>query len=172
MDKKKRSKVLEIVLGLIFIILGIFALNRPVLIVTVLVVWFGILSILRGITTIVGIGAYGESGSRVIRILIGIVDLIVGFIFVSNIVKGAFWLGFIFAFWFLVECIGNLFLTARFSESKGIARIGILLLDIICLILAVLLILNPFVVTLTLPILVGTFSILYGVVQLFQGIRI
>lgn len=168
MDEKKRSKGLEMILGITFIILGIFSLNRPVMILTVLVIWFGILSIFRGIANIVGGGA---RGSRGIRIFIGIIDLIVGFIFVSNLVKGAFWLGFIFAFWFLVECIGNLFLTARFSERKGASMVGILILDIICLIIAIMLILNPIIVTLTLPALIGTFSILYGVVQLFQGIR-
>lgn len=171
MDRSQRSRIVEIILGIVFIGLGIFSLNRPIATLGVLVIWFGVFSIIRGIATLTGMGAYGDGKSRGVRLFIGIVDILIGFIFVANLAKGAFWLGIFFAVWFFVESIGNLFLTARFSKRSGIAKIGILILDIVCLVIAVMLILNPLVVTLALPILVGWFAILFGIVQLVQGLR-
>lgn len=168
----KRSKIIEIILGIAFIVLGIFSLNRPIATLGILVVWFGVFSIARGVTNIIGIGAYTSGKSRGARLFIGIIDVIVGLLFVSNLVKGAFWLGILFAVWFFVESIGNLFLTARFSERSGFGKVGILLLDMVCLVVAGLLIFNPIIVTLTLPILVGVFSIVFGLVQIVQGIRL
>lgn len=171
MDNGQRSRIVEMILGITFIILGIFSLNRPLATLGVLVIWFGMFSIIRGIVTVTGIGNYGDGKSRWLRIFIGIVDIAIGFIFVTNIVKGAFWLGVFFSIWFFIESLGNLLLTARFSERSGFSKVAILLLDIICMVIAILLILNPLVVTFTLPFLVGSFALLFGIVQLLQGIR-
>ena len=172
MSKDSRNKIIEIVLGIVFIGLGIFSLNRPIATLGVLVIWFGIFSIIRGIATLTGMGAHADVKSRGVRIFIGAVDILIGIIFVTNLVKGALWIGIFFAVWFFIESIGNLFLTARFSKKSGFSKIGILLLDILCLIIAGMLILNPLIVTLTLPILVGSFAILFGFVQIVQGLRL
>ncbi|XUB35975.1 hypothetical protein IGI41_000968 [Enterococcus sp. DIV0876] len=171
MYKKQRNKIVELTLGILFMMIGIVSVNRPIAAIGGLVIWFGVISIARGIATITGFGAYGDNKSRGFRFFIGMIDIIVGLIFVTNLVKGAFWLGIFFAFWFLIECIGNLFLTARFSKRTGLAKMGIMFLDILCLIIAIMLMLNPLIVTLTLPILIGIFAIIYGVIQFVQGLH-
>lgn len=172
MSINNKSKGIEMILGISFIILGIFSLNRPITTLAVIVVGFGILSIARGIANIFGNVMFSEAKTRGIQMFVGVVDLLVGLIFITNLVRGAVWLGLLFAFWFLVECVGNLFLTARYSKKAGILKLIILLLDIICLILAIILIFNPLIISLFLPTLIGVVSILYGFIQFIQGLRI
>jgi len=169
---RKRNKFIVIALGMVFIGLGVFSLNRPMVSLGILVIGFGVTSIIRGIANITGIGAYGNPKSRRMRVYIGGVDILIGFLLVTNLVKGAFWLGLIFSVWFLVESIGNLFLTVQFSYKSGVSKFGILFLDIACVITALLIIFNPSVMTLSLPFLVGISSILYGVVQVIQGAQV
>ena len=84
-------------------------------------------------------------------------------------IRGALFLGVMFAVWFLMESIGHLFLTARFNQSKGFMKIIILLFDILCMILAVMLLFNPIIATLTLPKLVGFSAISFGFVLIIHG---
>ena len=165
----KNSRIIDLLLGIIFVVIGIMAVNRPATTLGFLVFFFGVLAIVRGITAIVGLGAMTGQSSRGFRIVLGVFDIIIGVMFLSNMIRGVLFLGVMFAVWFLMESIGHLFLTARFNQSKGFMKIIILLFDILCMILAVMLLFNPIIATLTLPKLVGFSAISFGFVLIIHG---
>lgn len=165
----KNSRIFDFLLGIAFVVIGIMALNRPATTLGFLVFFFGILAIVRGVTSIVGLGAMNGQNSRGFRIFLGVFDVIIGVMFLTNIIRGAVFLGMMFAIWFFMESIGHLFLTTRFNQSKGFMKIIILIFDILCMILAVMLLFNPIVATLTLPKLVGFSAVTFGFVLIFHG---
>lgn len=166
------KRFFDILLGIGFIVLGTMALNRPISTLGFLVFFFGGLAVIRGISTIFGFGAITSKESKGFRVFLGIFDIIIGIILLSNLIRGALFLGILFAAWFMIETIGNLFLNTRFKQSKGFGKILILLFDIISFAFAILLLFNPIIATLTLPKLVGISSLTFGFVLMVQGSKI
>lgn len=166
---KNRNKIVELILGILFIIIGIYSFTRPVQAIIFLIFWFGILAIIRGIADIFGFSKYDESVGKGIRIFSGILDIIIGYLFISNVALGIFWITILFSFWILMESISNLFLDSRLSKQNGIAKIGLLILDVLCFIIAIAMLFNPVVVIVTLPVILGTFAVLFGVIQVIHS---
>lgn len=166
----KNKRIIDLLLGIAFFILGIIALNRPGSTLGFLVFFFGVLAIARGISNILGFGAVSNKESKGFRIFIGLLDIVVGVMFLTNIIRGALFLGIMFSVWFMIESIGNLFLTTRFSKTKGFGKILILLFDIVSFVFAIMLLFNPWIATLALPKLVGFSAIAFGVVLIVHGI--
>lgn len=162
-------RLFDLLLGIGFVVLGLLALNRPLSTLGFLVFFFGGLAVVRGITTIFGFGSMSSSDSKGLRVVLGIFDIIIGIILLTNIIRGALFLGIMFAVWFMIESIGNLFLTARFSKAKGFGKVLILIFDLIALAFAILLLFNPIIATLALPKLVGFSSLAFGIVLMVQG---
>ena len=153
----------DILLGIGFAALGVAALNRPVSTLGFLVFFFGGLAVVRGISTIFGFGSMSSQESKGLRIVLGLFDVIIGIMLLSNFIRGAFFLGIMFAVWFMIESIGNLFLTARFSKAKGFGKVLVLVFDLIAFAFAILLLFNPIIATLALPKLVGFSSLAFGI---------
>lgn len=165
----KNNRFFDLLLGISFFVLGIMALNRPGTTLGFLVFFFGILAVARGISTIFGFGAVNNKESKGLRIFLGFLDFIIGIMFLSNIIRGALFLGIMFSVWFMFESIGNLFLVARFSKTKGLSKWLILLFDLISFAFAIMLLFNPLIATLALPKLVGFSAIAFGIVLIIHG---
>ncbi|MHC5268302.1 HdeD family acid-resistance protein [Enterococcus sp. LJL98] len=165
----KNNRLFDLLIGGAFVVIGIMALNRPVATLGFLVFFFGILAIVRGATAVLGLGAMKNKESKGFRIFLGLFDIIIGIMFLTNVIRGALFLGIMFAVWFLIESIGHLFLTTRFKRSKGMMKMLVLLFDILCMIFAVMLLFNPIIATLTLPKLVGFSAITFGFVLMVEG---
>lgn len=165
----KNNRFFDLLLGIAFFILGIMALNRPGTTLGFLVFFFGILAVIRGISTIFGLGAINNKESKGLRIFLGLLDFIVGILFLTNIIRGAMFLGIMFSVWFMFESIGNLFLVARFSKTKGLSKWLILLFDLVSFVFAIMLLFNPWIATLALPKLVGFSAIAFGIVLIIHG---
>lgn len=166
------KRFFDILLGIGFIALGGIALSRPVTTLGILVFLFGGIAVIRGIFTIFGFGSFSSNESKRFRFYLGFFDILVGIILLSNMIRGALFLGIIFAAWFMIETVGNLFLNARFKQSKGFNKLLILLFDVISFSFALLLLLNPIIATMTLPKLIGFSSISFGIVLIIQGLKI
>ena len=165
----KNNRFFDLLLGIAFFVLGIMALNRPGTTLGFLVFFFGILAVIRGISTILGFGAINNKESKGLRIFLGLLDFIVGILFLTNIIRGAMFLGIMFSVWFMFESIGNLFLVARFSKTKGLSKWLILLFDLVSFVFAIMLLFNPWIATLALPKLIGFSAIAFGIVLIIHG---
>ncbi|MBS7575923.1 MULTISPECIES: DUF308 domain-containing protein [unclassified Enterococcus] len=167
----KKSSILDFILGITFLFLGIFSLNRPAKTLGILVIYFGVLAIVRGFTSIFGLEINNKEKPTGLRIFLGVIDIIIGLALVSNLIRGALFLGILFSIWFMVESIINLFINTRFSNNKGFFKILILIFDLFCFAFSIILLFNPLIAVLTLPILVGFSAISFGIALIFQGIR-
>lgn len=167
----RKNSSIDVILGILFLFLGILSLNRPVQTLGILVIYFGILAIIRGITSIIGLDSFSTEKPVVFRIILGVLDVVIGVIFITNLITGALLLGIIFSVWFMIESISNLFINNRYNKKSGLKKTFILFFDLICLIFAVILMFNPLIATLTLPRLVGFSSLAFGVALIFQGIH-
>src|SRR5690242_3297721 len=87
--------------GLLFILLGIYMLSSPLRSYMALSFLFGLIIILAGIAELVHAFANRHVKSWIWHLLVGIIDLVLGFILVSHLAVTMSILPFIVGIWFL-----------------------------------------------------------------------
>lgn len=168
---RKQFKWGELLLGLLFVAIGVLTLVYPTFALTVVVVAVAITAIAKGISRIAFFVKFKRRTGigPTMSLLGGILDILLGILFLFNINAGMFFFGFLFAMWFFIDCIANLsnmWFLATFGSWQYVLHI---ILNVIGLILAVLLFLNPFTSTITLAYLIGFYFILMGVVSIITA---
>lgn len=164
----------EILLGVIFIWFGILALNRPGQTLGFLVLWFGFLAIFRGVALFINTLLYGREaggGSIIINLIMSVIDFGVGILLVTNLYKGVVVLGVLFAFWFIVDSLSNLFNVQKYRGKNIFWKLLLVIFNLISLALGVMLLLNPVVSAVAIPILIGIYSISFGLMSIMFAFR-
>ncbi|WP_412988614.1 HdeD family acid-resistance protein [Pediococcus siamensis] len=154
----------ELITGIIFLIAGYFVLRLPQIAITSLAVVFAIAAIVRGITTIGGYHRLKQvTGMRAtFALILGILDIIVGAIFMFDIPSAVTVLGFLFAVWFLIDVLERLLVSSHLKIfGRGIYWLSVGI-DLVLLILAILLLMRPILTVLAFNALVGTSLIIFG----------
>ncbi len=118
---------MELVLGVLLIVLGIFTIIKPGAFITVAVVFYGISALLSGIADVVFyIRAERHIGvSPTIALVAGIVSILVGVTMILYPGVGRFTMALLFPMWFIAHCTCRLanfgFIQPFFSRGFGIA---------------------------------------------------
>ncbi|MDD4556468.1 MAG: DUF308 domain-containing protein [Alphaproteobacteria bacterium] len=160
----KNHKNWILFLSLVMIALGVYVWFHPVGAMMALALYLGIAFIGVGVCYLWAYSHWKNAWD----LALGILDVLVGLVFVSNLGLTAETIPLFFAFWTLF--IGVMQLTAAFDmkevgikDWKLIAVAGLLSILFAFVILSM-----PIVGALTITILMGSYLILYGVVGLFE----
>ncbi|WCJ50272.1 DUF308 domain-containing protein [Lactiplantibacillus plantarum] len=149
----------EFMTGIVFLIAAYFVIKQPQAALLSLVFLFAIAAIISGVTTIGGYTKLRrETGLRAnFALVFAIIDILVGLLFLFHAPTGVLVLGYVFAFWFLIDSIAHLrvFGTGYFVLS--------LILDIISLALGILLVINPMVAVISFNVLVSFYFAVFGI---------
>lgn len=174
MKDKKLPMWLELVVGISFLILGIFAINQPGQTLGFLIIWFGILALFRGVTTFIRTLMYERDGGRLIfaHLFFAVIDMLFGFLLVTNLYRGFFLVGVIFALWFISDSVSNLLHINRVKHGGKFMTALVFIFDIICIGIGLRLLFNPVFAALTLPILVGFYAIFFGITSILLAFKI
>ena len=99
----------------------------------------------------------------------GILDIILGLIFIFKIAVGASFIAVIFAVWFIFDAITQL-ATANFFKrlDKGYYWV-IVILSILSLILGIMLLFNPMLSALTIVWIISIYLITIGILKIIQA---
>ncbi|GEN95191.1 HdeD family acid-resistance protein [Pediococcus ethanolidurans] len=155
----------ELITGVIFLIAGYFVFRLPQVAITSLAIVFGIAAIVRGITTIGGYHRLKRAtGMRAnIVLVLGILDIVVGAIFIFDIPSAVTVLSYLFAFWFLMDVIERLVVSSHLKVfGNGIYWLSVII-DLLLLIVAIMLLFRPMLTILTLNAIVGFYLVIFGI---------
>ena len=150
---------LELIIGVLLILLGIFTFIRPGQALTGLVVIYGVIAVIMGIADIVlYVQAERYTGFG------PIVSLISGILLLVYPNAGKWVLSLLFPIWFIAHCISRL---CHLSAIRIMAGNGIyyftLVINIIGLVLGIMMVLSPVVSLLSISYIVGLYLILLGI---------
>ncbi|WP_125982295.1 HdeD family acid-resistance protein [Loigolactobacillus iwatensis] len=154
----------ELITGIIFLIAAYFVTVAPRLALSSIVIIFAISAIVRGVTTLSSYQAMRETIGQLARVslVIAILDIVIGFIFLAHIATGVLVLSYLFAFWFLIDSINGL-ITARHLRLFGTGYYWLsVILDILGIIFAIILVLNPLLSMVSLSFMVSIYFLLFG----------
>lgn len=157
--------------GIIFILAGIFMIRHQDVALRSLVLVFGIISIIQGLVWLAAFdGLRGWYRMSWLALIPGIIDFLIGFLFLFRENFGAISLAVIFAIWFLTDSIIGIVFAWHLKDYQFTWFIVMLIFNILSLFVAIMMLMNPVVSAVTLIMLVAFYFIIYGVGNILQAI--
>ncbi|CAM3191789.1 HdeD family acid-resistance protein [Lactiplantibacillus plajomi] len=155
----------EFITGIVFLVAAYFVMKQPKAALLSLVFLFAIAAIISGITTIAGYTKLRrETGLRAnFALVFAIIDILVGLMFLFHSPTGIIVLGYVFAFWFLIDSIERLLVVSHLRVFGTGYYVISLIFDIISLVLGLMMLFSPVVAALTFNVLVSFYFAIFGV---------
>lgn len=168
MYEEKRFDWGAFILGIVLIVLGCWSFAKPDKSLALLSILVGVGALLKGIYELVLRSMVNNLlGSRSTWLLImGILDIIMGFIFIFHVAAGVMTIAIIFAIWFIIDCIGQLSVAGFYKEFHKSYYWLLIVLNIIGLIIGVALLFNPMISAMTIVWLISAFLIVSGILAI------
>lgn len=155
----------EFMTGIVFLIAAYFVIKQPQAALLSLVFLFAIAAIISGVTTIGGYTKLRrETGLWAnFALVFAIIDILVGLLFLFHAPTGVLVLGYVFAFWFLIDSIERLTVVSHLRVFGTGYFVLSLILDIISLALGILLVINPMIAVISFNVLVSFYFAVFGI---------
>ncbi len=165
---KSRSSFgwLELIIGILLILLGVFTIVKPGIALTGLVVVYGIMALIMGIADIVlyvRVERYTGFGPMV-SLISGILSVMTAIMLLVYPNAGKWVLSLLFPIWFIAHCISRLsqLNTIRITAGNGMYYFT-MVVNIIGVVLGFIMIINPLFSMLSVSYIVSIYLILLGV---------
>ena len=166
MRRKSGFGWLELILGILLVILGIFSMINPNTALTGIVIVYGIAAIVIGISDImmyVRVERYTGFGPMV-SLIGGILSVMSGVMLLVYPNAGKWVLSLLFPIWFIAHCISRLaHLSSMRIYMENFAYYLTLILNILGLILGFMMIFHPLISLLSVSYIIGFYLILLGI---------
>ncbi|WP_127848909.1 HdeD family acid-resistance protein [Lacticaseibacillus hulanensis] len=155
----------EFFTGVLFIIAGIFMFMHPGAGLVTMALLFAVVAIMRGITVLAAFSKMRQYLPRMswLYALSGVFDVILGLLFLFNVPAGVVGITVLFAVWFLVDAITNLLTVGHLRQIGTLWFVLSLILDIVMILVAVLLIMQPVVAAISFASIVAIYLVLFGI---------
>jgi uncharacterized membrane protein HdeD (DUF308 family) len=158
--------------GIIFLIAGLFLVAQPSASLVSIVLIFGIMAIVQGISWLGNFFHYRDyvNGISFFVIIAGVLDILIGIIFITKIYVGAIVIAYVFATWFLIDSIIGIVVASHLRNfGKGYFWVS-LILDILGVVVAIMMLFNPLSSLLTMTMLLSIYFIIFGVNNVIMAI--
>ena len=161
----------DLLIGILYIVAAIALFNRPGAALGVLVIWLGILAIIKGVNNFIRYTKVKKvtGFNATILIIAGVLDILIGFVLLFNLNSGIVVIGVVFAFWVIVDSIAHILNAGFFKErNKGVYWLS-LIFNVLCLVIGISLLFNPIVSALTVPLIIAFYFLLHGIEEVFSA---
>lgn len=152
--------------GILFILVGIYMLFAPASGYAALGFLFGLIILLAGISELLHVYRGRSARNRGWHLFLGIVDIILGIILMSNIAASAAILRIIVGIWFLIRGL-SLFSFSALGGRSWLLAIG----GILVIIFAVLVLFNPIFGAMTIVLWTAIAFIITGLFNVLLALR-
>lgn len=170
MNVKRKTNWYEVILGVLFVVLGIATFFYTGAALRTFVIAYAILALIGGIVHIIGFYKLNKAGIPAgISLVSGILDIIVAILLFSNLREGMLVLALLFPIWFIMNCISQI---AKLGIVKTIHKgsyWGILILNILGIIMGVMLMFNPLASAISMVYIIGLYLIFMGISSVVLG---
>lgn len=99
----------------------------------------------------------------------GIVDLVLGFLFIFKAATGAQVVAYIFALWFIFDAIVQLAASKQFKNACKAHYVWMIVLNVIALILGIALLFNPLLASIAIVWIVSIYLVVTGISQFISA---
>lgn len=161
----------SLAVGIILVIAGIASFMRPDTTLKFVSVCLGIGLLLKGIYELWfrrGISNwFGENSGWLL--FMGIIDIILGLLFIFRAASGVVVIAYIFAFWFIFDSIAEIATANYFKRLNRGYYVAMLILNILALLVGFILLFNPLIAASTLVLIISFYLLLIGFIKIIQA---
>lgn len=156
--------------GILMIIAGVFLISHPNKALHAFVLLFAIISIVQGFVWLAFYSRFRYFVSfSWISIVTGVLDIIIGILFLYSYDAAGLTIAYLFAFWFLFDSISGIIFTWHLRSLSGFYFWVNMILNIFGLLIAVGLMFNPMLSALTLIWLVAFWLFIFGISEVIAA---
>jgi uncharacterized membrane protein HdeD (DUF308 family) len=150
--------------GVLLVLVAFLLLRHPEKGLHAFVLLFGLLSIVQGFVWLAAYARFRDFFDRTwVTIISGVLDIIVGILFLASYDIGGLTIAYLFAIWFLVDSIVGIAFSWHLRDFSNGYFIFNLIMNILSLLIAIFLILNPVIAALSLIYLVAFWLLVFGI---------
>lgn len=161
----------SLVVGIILVIAGIASFMRPDATLKFVSVCLGIGLLVKGIYELwfrQGINNwFGEKSGWLL--FMGIIDIILGLLFIFRAASGVVVIAYVFAFWFIFDSIAEIATANYFKRLNRGYYVAMLILNILALLVGFILLFNPLIAASTLVLIISFYLLLIGFIKIIQA---
>ncbi|MBD5431424.1 MAG: hypothetical protein HDR41_02980 [Lactobacillus sp.] len=158
------------VAGILMVIASFLIMRHPAKGLQAFVLVFGIVSILQGIVWLAGYSRFRDFFQHSwVAIISGILDIIIGILFLCSYDIGGIVIAYLFAIWFFVDSVVGIAFSGRLKMISNGYFIFNLIMNILSLIIAIFLIFNPIIAALSLVWLVAFWLLVFGINEIITA---
>lgn len=173
MNRRSSFGWLELLTGIFMIVLGILVFAVPNLIMTSMVIFFGLAAIIIGVTDIVlfiRVERYTGFGP-ILSLITGIISVMSGVALLISPKLGTIMLTVLFPIWFIAHCISRLMQVHHIRLVAGNSMyVFTLVVNIIGIVLGFMMLLSPLFTLSAIRCFAGCYLILLGVEGIFTAV--
>ena len=166
MKKRSRFGWMELIVGILLILLGMYSIVRPGSMLTGIVMIYGAVAVITGIADLV---FYMRVGHHIgfgptISLVTGVLSVMTGFMLLVYPGAGKWVLSMLFPIWFIAHCISGLshLNIIRYMACRFIFY-STMILNMIGLVLGILMIFRPVYTIISVGWIIGFYLILLGI---------
>lgn len=172
-NSERRFDWFSLIIGILWIVLGVAVINSPSTAISVIAVFVGIGALAKGIYTLWLRKAIqmltGNDSHMTLMIVSSVIDIILGMVFLFRLHLGFGIIAYLFAFWFIFDSILQLIIDHFFKALNRSYFDLLIVLNIITLILGITLLFNPMLSIYTLIGVVAFYLFLIGIAKIIQA---
>lgn len=154
----------EFLTGVLFLVAGTFVFLHPDAGLVTMALLFAVVAMMHGITTIAGFVHLRQYLPRAAWVVLpaGILDLVLGLLFLFNLPTGIVGMTLLFSIWFIIESVANLVTVAHLRQLGMGWFILSIILNSLSLVFAILMFMQPVVAAVSFAALLGVYLFLFG----------
>ena len=155
----------ELITGVLSLVAAYVVVGMPRVSLTAMVVILGFLAILSGLTTLSGVSKLRDFVGNWANaaLIFAVVDLLIGLFFIIKPSSGMVVLGYVVAFWFIIDSVERLAVVSHLRDFGNGYFIASIILDVLSLLLGIMLLIEPMIAMLSITWLIGFYLGVFGI---------
>ncbi|GAK48512.1 hypothetical protein LOSG293_340160 [Secundilactobacillus oryzae JCM 18671] len=154
----------EFITGVLFIVAAFALLSAPKVSAIVLAFLMAVMAILSGLTTLAAYTKLRDyvNGRAIVALIIGILDILIGLVFLFDYQSAIVTLGYLFGLWFIFDSVERLLVISHIRQRSSFYWIS-LILNILGLVAGILVFIHPWVAVLSINFMIVAYLLIFGV---------
>lgn len=155
----------EFITGLALLVASVVMLRHPGATMLTFSFIFAIIAIIRGVATLAAFSKLRELTGNLswVSVVAGVLDILIGLMFLFNLPAGVITMAYLFAAWFLIDAVANLVNAGHLRQAGTGWVILNIVLDVFSVLVGILLLMQPVVAAVGLVTLLAMFFFIFGV---------
>ena len=147
MHQSSTIKWSSLIIGVSFLIIGVFIISFPEENLFAITWLIGLLFIINGFLEIFVRQVIKRTAnqSATMLIILGIINIILGLLILFNVVTSTTFIVYLFAIWFIINAFFNMFNVTPLEKSNKIFHIISIILNILAILFGIILLFNPLI---------------------------